>query len=183
VVVLTGAELKSPKIVKTHQGASLNDLLNGNLVGDNLRVVSGDVLSGKQVAQDGFLSFKDDQVTVLKEGNDHELFGWLLPITPRPSVSGTIPSYGTDHAFEANTNAHGEKRAFVVSGEYESVLPMDIYPQHLMKAIMSNNIEKMEGLGLMELTEEDIALCEFVCTSKNDLQRVLRQGLETLKES
>jgi Na+-transporting NADH:ubiquinone oxidoreductase subunit A len=182
IVALTGAELSKPSYVKTYQGASLGDLLKGNCQADNLRIVSGDVLSGKQSYEGGFLGFHDDQVTVLVEGNDYELFGWLLPIAPRPSISGTIPSYGKDHKFEANTNTHGEKRAFVVTGQYESVLPMDIYPQHLLKAIMTNDIEKMEGLGLTELTEEDVALCEFVCTSKNQIQSILREGLEVLKE-
>ncbi|MBK9733985.1 MAG: Na(+)-translocating NADH-quinone reductase subunit A [Saprospiraceae bacterium] len=183
IVAITGAELLEPKYVKTYQGASIADLIKGNIKEGNNRVISGDVLSGKQTEVNGFLGFRDDQITVVKEGNEYELFGWLLPLAPRPSISGTIPSFGKDHKFEANTNTHGEKRAFVVSGQYESVLPMDIYPQHLMKAILTNNIEKMEGLGLAELTEEDIALCEFVCTSKNPLQSILRQGLETLKTS
>ncbi len=182
IVALTGAELKHPCYVRTYQGAGLSDLLKDNVTGENYRIVSGDVLSGRQDSSDGFLSFKDDQVTVLKEGNQYELFGWLLPLSPRPSISGTIPSYGKGYKFEANTNTHGEKRAFVVSGQYESVLPMEIYPMHLFKSILANDIEKMEGLGLNELTEEDVALCEFVCTSKNPLQTILRQGLETLKE-
>ncbi|MBK8518571.1 MAG: Na(+)-translocating NADH-quinone reductase subunit A [Saprospiraceae bacterium] len=182
VVALTGSQLNNAGYVRTYQGAGLGDLLKNNLIGENNRVVSGDVLSGTKSSLDGFLGFRDDQVTVLKEGNEYELLGWLLPLTPRPSISGTIPSYGSDTKFEANTNTHGEKRAFVVSGQYESVLPMDIYPQHLMKAIITNNIEKMEALGLAELTEEDVALCEFVCTSKNPVQSILRQGLDSLKE-
>lgn len=183
VIALTGSELVAPKYVKTYQGASLADLLKNNIKeGGNQRIVSGDVLSGHQTSMDGFLRFKDDQITVLKEGNEYELFGWLLPLSPRPSVSGTIPSFGQDHLFEANTNTHGEKRAFVVTGQYESVLPMDIYPQHLMKAILTNDFEKMDGLGITELTEEDVALCEFVCTSKNPVQSILRQGLNTVQE-
>lgn len=182
IIALTGAELSNPKYVQTYQGASVADLLKGNTIGDNNRIVSGDVLSGQQISEDGFLSFNADQVTVIKEGNDYELFGWLLPLAPRPSVSGTIPSYGTDTEFEANTNTHGEKRAFVVSGQYENLLPMDIYPQHLMKAIITGDIEKMEGMGITELTEEDVALCEFACTSKNPLQSILRDGLNNLKE-
>ncbi len=182
IIALTGAELNEPKYVKTYQGASVADLLKGNIIGENNRIISGDVLSGQQVSEDGFLCFNADQVTVLKEGNDYELFGWLLPLAPRPSVSGTIPSYGTDTEFEATTNTHGEKRAFVVSGQYENLLPMDIYPQHLMKAIITGDIEKMEGLGITELTEEDVALCEFACTSKNPLQSILRDGLNNLKE-
>jgi Na+-transporting NADH:ubiquinone oxidoreductase subunit A len=183
VVALTGAELSDPKYVQTYQGASVSDLLKGNIIGDNNRIISGDVLSGQQINENGFISFNADQVTVVKEGNDYELFGWLLPLAPRPSVSGTIPSYGgADTEFEANTNTHGERRAFVVSGQYEDLLPMDIYPQHLMKAIITGNIERMEGLGITELTEEDVALCEFACTSKNPLQSMLRDGLNNLKE-
>lgn len=182
IIALTGAELSHPHYVKTYQGASLGELLKNNINEGKNRIVSGDVLSGKEVNSDEFLNMKDDMVTVLKEGDYYELFGWLLPIAPRPSISGSMPTYSKDHKFEANTNTHGEKRAFVVTGEYESVLPMDIYPQHLVKAIITNNLEKMEGLGLLELTEEDVALCEFVCTSKTPVQALLRQGLDTLQE-
>lgn len=183
VVALTGAELKQPAYVRTFQGASLNELLKDNLKDGKLRIVSGDVLTGRQTVSDDFLSFRDDQVTVLKEGDNYELFGWLLPIDPRPSVSKTFPNFlYPDHKFEADTNTHGEKRAFVVSGLYESVLPMDLYPMHLMKAIMTNDLEKMEGLGIAELSEEDIALCEFVCVSKTPLQSILRKGLDIVKE-
>jgi len=87
-----------------------------------------------------------------------------------------------DHQYEANTNTHGEKRAFVVTGQYEKMLPMDIYPQHLLKAIMTGDIERMEGLGINELSEEDIALAEFACTSKMPLQEILRDGLDMMRE-
>jgi len=182
IVALVGSQLNTPKYVKTYQGASIADLIKDNLVEGENRFISGDVLSGTQISADSFLAFKDDQLTIIKEGNDYELFGWLLPLAPRPSISGTIPSFGKNHEYEANTNTHGEKRAFVVTGQYESVLPMDIYPQHLMKAILTNDFEKMEGLGITELTEEDVALCEFVCTSKNPLQSILRQGLNAVQE-
>ena len=81
-----------------------------------------------------------------------------------------------------DTNTHGENRAFVVTGQYEKVLPMDIYPQHLLKSILVNDYERMEGLGLLEVVEEDLALCEFVCTSKQPIQKILREGLNTLRE-
>jgi Na+-transporting NADH:ubiquinone oxidoreductase subunit A len=87
-----------------------------------------------------------------------------------------------DLKFSPNTNTHGERRAFVVTDQYEQLLPMDIYPQHLMKAIISNDFERMEGLGIYELTEEDVALCEFACTSKMPLQKILREGLELMQE-
>ena len=183
VVALTGAEISQPKYVRTYLGAKIGDLLKDNLEGQNTRIISGDVLSGEQKSNEQFLNAQDDQVTVIEEGNDYELFGWLLPLEPRPSISNTFPNFlYPDLAFKANSNTHGEKRAFVVTGQYESVLPMDIYPQHLMKAILTNDFERMEGLGIHELSEEDIALCEFVCTSKQPLQQILRQGHQMMLE-
>jgi Na+-transporting NADH:ubiquinone oxidoreductase subunit A len=182
IVALTGAELQQPMYVKTYIGANLGELLKGNLKNDHIRIVSGDVLSGKQKSQESFLNFYDDQVTVIEEGDDYALFGWLLPRLV-PSVSRALPSFLFPNTeFKVNTNTYGEKRAFVVTGQYEAVLPMDIYPQHLMKAILANDFELMEGLGIYELSEEDIALCEFVCTSKQPLQAILREGLEVIRE-
>ena len=129
------------------------------------------------------MSFSANQITAIKEGNYYEMFGWLLPIKPRPTISKSFPNFlFPNYKFDADTNTHGEKRAFVVTGQYESVLPMNVYPQHIMKAIMTNDFERMEGLGLIELTEEDVALCEFACTSKMPLQNILRQGLDMLYE-
>lgn len=183
VVALVGAELKEPQYVRTHLGANIKELLNGNMNEGNLRIISGDVLSGEKKAEDSFLNFYDDQLTVVLEGDYYEPFGWLLPLSLRPSVSRTFPNFlFPNHQFRADTNTHGERRAFVMTGEYEEVLPMDILPQHLMKAILANDFERMEGLGIYELIEEDIALCEFVCTSKQPLQSILREGLETMRE-
>ena len=183
VVVLTGSELKKPKYVRTFLGAKIEDLIKDNLKSDNLRIISGDVLSGEKKSPEQYLNAKDDQLTIIEEGNDYELFGWLLPIEPRPSVSNTFPNFlYPDYAFKATTNTHGEKRAFVVTGQYEAVLPMDIYPQHLMKAILTNDFERMEGLGIHEVSEEDIAICEFVCTSKQPLQDILRKGQKMMLE-
>lgn len=146
-----------------------------------IRIVSGDPLTGKQIERQGFLGFFDDQLTTIKEGDYYEILGWLIPQTGHPSLSRTFPGgFAEDAQYVADTNTNGEKRAFVMTGEYESVLPMDIYPQHLFRAILANDIEKMEGLGILELSEEDVALCEYVCTSKQPLQKMLRQGLETL---
>ena len=185
IFALTGAEFERPHYVKSYMGAKLADLIEGQLTDaeHDVRLISGDVLSGVTKAPDGFVNFYDDQVTTIEEGNYFELFGWLLPIDPRPSRSGTFPNklFGKNYRFKATTNTHGEKRAFVVTGEYEAVLPMDVLPQHLMKAIMVNDFERMEGLGIYELVEEDIAICEFACTSKQPLQRILRQGLETMR--
>jgi len=183
IVALTGAELKTPKYVRTHVGARISELLEDNLANDHVRFISGDALSGEQKQREAFLGFYDDQITVLEEGDYYEMFGWLLPIAPRPSISNTFPNFlFPDLRFKGDTNTHGEKRAFVVTGNYERVLPMDIYPQELMKSIIINDIEKMEGLGINELVEEDIAICEFVCVSKQPLQQILRQGLDKMRE-
>jgi len=183
LVAVTGAELTTPKYIRTYIGASISELTKDNLTNDNIRFISGDVLSGKAKSAESFLNYYDDQITVVEEGDFYELFGWLVPIAPRPTVSRTFPNFlYPDLKFKANTNTHGEKRAFVVTGQYEQVLPMDIYPQHLMKAILINDFERMEGLGIYELIEEDVALCEFVCTSKQPLQAILREGLDTMRE-
>ncbi len=183
VVALTGAELKEPKYVRTYLGANIGELLKDNLENDHIRIVSGDVLSGQRKTDKQFLNFFDDQITVIEEGDDYELFGWLLPIAPRPTISNTYPNFlFPNQKFKATTNTHGEKRAFVVTSDYEQVMPMDIHVQALMKSIMINDFERMEGLGLLELVEEDVALCEFVCTSKMPLQQILREGLEEMRE-
>jgi len=184
VVALSGAQFIEPSLVQTYAGASLDELTRGNITSEGkTRLVLGDVLSGKTAGEDDFISANTNLVTALKEGDEYELFGWLLPIKPRPSISKTMPGFlMPDHQYEANTNTHGEKRAFVVTGQYEKMLPMDIYPQHLLKAIMTGDIERMEGLGINELSEEDIALAEFACTSKMPLQEILRDGLDMMRE-
>ncbi|MCP3929664.1 MAG: Na(+)-translocating NADH-quinone reductase subunit A [Bacteroidetes bacterium] len=183
ILVLAGAALNESKYVKTYLGANIGEMVKGILKEGEQRIISGDVLSGAKVEQDEFLHFHDDQITVIKEGNDFEVFGWLIPGGARPSVSRTFTSFlFPSRQYEGETNTHGEKRAFVVTNQYERVLPMDIFPQHLMKAIIVNDFERMEGLGIYELSEEDIALCEFVCTSKQPLQQILRKGLDIMRE-
>ena len=184
IVALTGAQFETPQLVKTFAGASIDELTKGNIksVGTT-RLIEGDVLSGKTLGTDDFLGNGVSQITSIKEGDDYELFGWLLPVKPRPSISKSMPGFlmpGME--YEANTNTHGEKRAFVVTGQYEKMMPMDILPQHLMKAIMAGDIERMEGLGINELSEEDVALAEFACTSKMPLQEILRDGLDMMRE-
>ncbi|MEL7161243.1 MAG: NADH:ubiquinone reductase (Na(+)-transporting) subunit A, partial [Bacteroidota bacterium] len=178
VVALSGDPIGTPRHVRTHAGANLGELLKGEEL-DNVRVLSGDVLTGDKVGTDGYLGYFDSQITTLEEGNEAEIFGWLLPLKPRASVSPTIPTFSK---FAATTNTHGEKRAFVVNNDYEQVMPMDIYTQQLMKSIMVNDFESMEGLGIYELVEEDVALAEFACVSKQPLQHILRGGLTTMLE-
>ena len=181
LVALTGA-VPNPRYVKTHVGANIGELL-GDGVTEDQRIISGDVLSGKAKTNKHFMNIWDNQITVVDEGNEYEMFGWLIPSKPRPSVSRTYPNFlFKGLAFTPDTNMHGERRAFVVTDQYEQLLPMDIYPQHLMKAIIASDFEQMEGLGIYELSEEDIALCEFACTSKMPLQKILREGFDLMIE-
>ena len=171
-IVVAGSEIKNPIYVDTYLGANIGDLVKTKLSDSKVRLISGDVLSGQEKGLGNFLNVFDDQVTAIEEGDYYEMFGWLFPSIPKPSMSRTYPNFlFPDLKFKGDTNTHGEKRAFVVTGQYEKVMPMDIYVQHLMKSIMINDIEKMEGLGIYEVVEEDVALCEFVCTSKQPLQR------------
>ena len=148
-----------------------------------MRYVSGDVLTGRQIEANGHLGLYDDQLSVIQEGDFFEFMGWLLPSYGRPSLSKTFPwAMMPNKEFRVNTNTHGEDRAFVMTGQYEKVLPMDIYPVHLLKSILYGDLDQMEGLGLYEVVEEDLALCEFVCTSKQPVQKILRQGMNTLIE-
>ncbi len=178
LVALGGGSFSEPGYVRTRAGANVGELLAGEAVAENARLISGDVLSGSQRTTDGFLSVFDNQITAIPEGNEAEIFGWLLPIKPRASISPTIPVL-TDH-LEITTNTHGEKRAFVVNNDYEQVMPMDIYLTQLMKSIIVNDLESMEGLGIYELVPEDVALAEFACVSKQPLQQILRQGHDTM---
>lgn len=181
-VAVAGGELQNNYYVKTILGANVNNLVANNLKNDNVRFIAGNVLTGKAIQKDGYLGHFDNQLTVIEEGNEYEMFGWLLPQYAKPSISPTYPWSMMDFMkFDVNTNTHGEKRAFVVTGQYEEVLPMDVYPQYLMKAIIKNDFEEIEGLGIYEVIEEDVALCEFVCTSKQPLQGILREGLDFIR--
>ena len=183
IVAVAGSSLSDPKYLRTYRGANIAELLKEQKTVDGIRVIDGDPLSGKKAGRDDFLHHLGDQITVIEEGNHYEMFGWLFPLTPRPTISKTFPNFlFPNFKFDGETNTHGERRAFVVTGQYESVLPMDIYPQHLLKSILANDYERMEGLGLTELTEEDLALCEFVCTSKIPVQKILREGLDNMME-
>lgn len=182
LVALTGAGCAHPGYYSTFQGANIGEL-TGDFFGEHIRIIDGDVLSGKETKKEKFLSNQGYHITAIEEGDYYETFGWLLPLKPRPTISRTFPNFlYPDLKFDGDTNTHGEKRAFVVTGEYEKVLPMNILPQHLMKAIMTGDFEQMEGLGIYELSEEDIALCEFACTSKMPLQSILRDGLDMIRE-
>ncbi len=183
-VALTGPQVKTPKYYKTIIGASVKNMIDdAGLKDGESRIISGNVLSGKQISQDGFLSFYDSHITVIPEGHVPEFIGWLKPGLDKFSVSRTFFSWlAPNKIYHFNTNMHGEERPFVVSGEYEKVFPMDIYPVQLLKSILTEDIEMMESLGIYEVVEEDFALCEFICTSKIPSQQIIRKGLDIIRK-
>lgn len=181
IVVMTGSEMKKRAYVRTILGAQLTTMVSGNLEDGNVRLISGNVLTGTQVKADGFLGFYDSQITAIPEGDEYEFMGWAAPGFNKFSLSRTFFSWiARNKEYRLNANTHGELRAFVVSNEMEKVFPMNIYPEHLIKAIMAEDIDKMEQLGIYEVVEEDMALCEFVCTSKIAIQKTLRNGLNLM---
>jgi Na+-transporting NADH:ubiquinone oxidoreductase subunit A len=184
IYALTGSELTRRRYAKSVIGAPVKPLLEGNVIQDKpLRYISGNVLTGKHISEDGYFHYYSTQLTVIPEGYESEFFGWLLPGFNKFSLSHTFFSWMMpSKQYTLDTNKHGEERAFVVTGEYEKVLPMNIYPVYLLKSILSNDLEQMEKLGIYEVAPEDFALCEFVCTSKIHTQEIIRQGLDVVME-
>lgn len=185
LVALTGSEVQAPQYYKTRLGAGINSIVEGKISGDHVRCISGNVLTGLRVAADGFLGFYDTQITVIPEGDHKQFFlteGWLGPGFDKFSLSKAFPTWlMPKKKYRLDTNMNGEPRAFVVTGELDSVFPFDIYPMQLIKSIMINDIDSMENLGIYEVIAEDFALCEFVCTSKIDIQVVVKKGLEDMR--
>jgi len=183
VVALCGSEVKKPVYYKLIRGAEVASIVNDNLAQENVRMISGNVLTGRKISMEGHIGFSDSQVTVIPEGDYYEMFGWITPGLKKFSVSRSFLSWlMPNKEYTLDTNLHGGERAFVMTGEYEKVLPMDIYPVALLKSILVEDIDKMEQLGIYEVVEEDMALCEFVCTSKTPVQSILRSGLNLLRK-
>ncbi len=183
-VALTGSKFNKPHYVTALAGANIGDVVKGNLDTDNERIISGNALSGTQVSQDNFLGYYDTQITAIPEGNDYELFGWNKPIFNKISTSRafTFSWLTPKKKYDLNTNTNGEHRAFVVTGSYEEVFPLDIYPMQLLKACMYKDLDEMEALGAYEVAPEDFALTEFICVSKQPHQKIIREGLDLMRE-
>ncbi|MEQ9297836.1 MAG: Na(+)-translocating NADH-quinone reductase subunit A [Cyclobacteriaceae bacterium] len=183
-IAVAGSEVSSPKYYSTYIGANAGKFLEGNLKQDHVRVVSGNVLSGNGIGKDGYLGYYHNALTVIPEGDYEELLGWILPSTSKLSFHkafGLLSFLTPKKEFVLDTNTRGEPRAFVQSGEFEKVMPMDVMPTYLVKAILAEDYDDMEALGIYELVEEDIALCEFIDVSKHELQTILRSGLDLIR--
>jgi Na+-transporting NADH:ubiquinone oxidoreductase subunit A len=183
-IALTGSQFDKPKYVTAIAGALISEVTTGNLNGDNKRIISGNVLSGKQVRDEDSLGYYDNQISAIPEGNDYELFGWTAPVFNKISTSRalTFSWLKPKKKYDLNTNTNGEHRAFVVTGSYEDVFPLDIYPMQLLKACMYKDLDEMEALGAYEIAPEDFALTEFICVSKQPHQKIIREGLDLMRE-
>ena len=183
IISFAGSEVKNPGYYKTIAGANLSEIIKENVKSQNARIISGNVLTGTNITERPFLGFFDNLVCAIPEGNKYEFLGWLKPGINKFSASATFLSkLFPKKEYEIDTNLHGGKRAYVVTGQYEKVCPIDIYPQILIKAILAEDIDKMEQLGIYEVIEEDLALCEYVCTSKIEVQSILRKGLDLVRK-
>ena len=182
-IAVTGPKAVDPCYVTALPGMAMADIKEfyDNSARD-IRFISGDVLTGTNVGEDGFLGFYDSQVTLIKEGREHEMLGWAKPFRSNLfSASRTYFSWLTpNRRYDMDTNLHGGVRAFLMNDVYGKVLPMDIFPVYLTKACIAGDIDKMEKYGIYEVLEEDLALCEYVCPSKIDIQAIISDGISLM---
>jgi Na+-transporting NADH:ubiquinone oxidoreductase subunit A len=183
IIALTGSEVKKPHYFRTRLGSSIEEMIRDNTHSGNLRYISGNPLTGKMIEKHGFVGFYDSQVSVLPEGDYFEFFGWAKPGINKFSYSKTfLSSIFRKNKWRLDTNMHGAERAYVMTGKFEEVFGWDIYPLQLIKAILIEDIDLMEKLGIYEVDEEDFALCEFIDTSKTNIQEIVRSGLDLIRK-
>ena len=209
VIAVAGPNIKNPHYYRVKAGACLAEITKAQLLNiehpkinaidsamEN-RIISGDILSGTQIATNGFLGAYDDLVSIIPEGNYYDFMGWLMPgfrkfSFSRTFLSGFMPKSTFkplgmklprfENLWKFDTNTHGDERPLVFTGNFERVFPFDIYPTQLIKACIIGDIELMENLGIYEVEPEDFALCEFIDTSKTDIQTIIREALEKLRK-
>lgn len=185
-IALAGSEVEKPGYIRTVTGADIESVVAGRLIKTERheRIISGNPLSGTAVSRDGFLRYPYTQVTVIPEGDDVvEFMGWASISPKKMSTSRSFPGHFLfKKLFKPDARILGGRRAMIMSGEYDKVVPMDILTEYLIKAILSKNIENMEALGIYEVAPEDFAVAEYVCTSKLPLQSIVAQGLGYLRK-
>ena len=185
LIALTGSEVNSTTYLSITRGTLMETLLKNTVDAENVRYISGNVLTGERKKLTDYLGHYHNQVTVIPEGNEYKFFltsGWLGHGFDKFSNSRLFPTFllPKSKKFRLDTNTNGEERAFVVSGELERVFPFDILPVQLTKAAITDDIDAMESLGIYEVAPEDFALCEYVCTTKINIQEKIRQGLDLI---
>ncbi len=185
-IAVAGSRVKAPSYTDVKVGTPLKDILAGRLEETgHSRIINGNPLTGTKDSIDGFLGAHTSEVTVIPEGDDiDETLGWILPRTKQFSVNRSYFSwlFGKKKAYDLDARVKGSERHMIMSGEYGKVLPMDIYAEYLIKAIIAGDIDKQEQLGIYEVTPEDFALAEFVDSSKLPLQQLVREGLDILRK-
>lgn len=184
-VAFVGSEVKKPAYVDMLVGEELSTLISNSLKSDaDVRIINGNVLTGYKTTKDGFLGAHTSEITVIPEGGRADEFaGWIMPRLDQFSVSRSYFSWlFGKKSYAPDARVKGGERHMIMSGEYDRVFPMDIYPEHLIKAIIAGDIDRMEQLGIYEVSPEDFALAEFVDSSKLELQRIVRQGLDMLRK-
>ena len=209
VIAVAGPNIKNPHYYRIKAGVCLTEIIKGQLLNNDYprmdandaakknRIISGNILSGTQIAVDGFMGAYDDLVSILPEGDYYDFMGWLMPGIRKFSFSRTflsgfmpkstfkpmgieLPRF--ESLWKFDTNTHGDERPLVFTGNFERVFPFDIYPTQLIKACIVGDIDLMENLGIYEVEPEDFALCEFIDTSKTDIQAIIREALEQLRK-
>jgi Na+-transporting NADH:ubiquinone oxidoreductase subunit A len=184
-IALTGSEVKTPAYLKLKVGALLSEVFAGRVSeGRTLRYINGNPLTGTLTKANGYLAAHATSLTVIPEGDDqHEFLGFIMPRTDQFSTSRSYFSWLCGKKeYTLDARIKGGERHMIMSGEYDRVFPMSIYPEYLIKAIIAGDIDRMEALGIYEVLPEDFALCEFVDSSKLELQRIVRQGLDMLRK-
>ncbi len=181
-IALAGSGFTKPSYITVISGAQVSDVVAGNLIEKGHRIISGNVLTGDTKLKEQSIGFYHNQITAIPEGDDYDFFGWNLPRPNKFSVyrAGMFSFLTPNKKYDLNTNTNGEHRNFVLTGEYEKVFPLDIYPMQLMKSILVKDIDQMEALGIYEVAPEDFALTEYVCVSKQDHQNIVRIGLDMM---
>ena len=185
-IALAGSEMNDPCYADVLVGHPFNNLLEGRLKSDShIRLINGNPLTGRQTTMEGYVGGHTSEITAIPEGDDcHEMLGWIMPRVKQFSANRSYFSwlFGKSKEYTLDSRVKGGERHIIMSGEYDSVIPMDIYAEYLVKAIIAGNIDKMEQLGIYEVAPEDFAVAEFVDSSKLELQRIVRQGLDMLRK-
>lgn len=185
VISIAGPSVKAPKVIRTRAGACLDDLTDGELNGENNRIISGSVLSGRNaIVPFNFLGRYHLQVSALAEGTEREFLGWQKPGFNKFSVKKIFASAfnGMSDKFDFTTSTEGSKRAMVPIGSYEQVMPLDVVPTFLLRSLIVEDTEQSQALGCLELDEEDLALCTFVCPGKYEYGPILRKNLTRIEK-
>lgn len=181
-IALVGSEVARPQYYNVTIGAQMSTIVSGKLSSENVRIINGDVLTGTKSNKDGVVGYYNNTISVIPEGNEYRMFGWL-PFIDNHIHSASRTSFSflfSGKKFAPNTNLNGEERALVVTGEMEKVMPLDIYPMQLLKACLAGDIEAMENLGIYEVAPEDFGLIDYTNTSKLEAQTIIRGALDVM---